>query len=343
MHHPKGRALTDTTLPADPLTEPAATLALVEKHPRAIRWMHWINFPILSIMIWSGLLIYWGDSIPPNFQDPHQVYRIGLGSFTLFRFFPDGFWKFLNAPYQITTGLGWHFLVMWLFAINGILYVAYLAISGEWRVLVPRLRSFTDAIQVTLYDMHWPAARRRGLPPQGKYNGAQRIAYSSVVLMGAGSLITGLAIYKPAQAHWLTTLCGGYEMARWLHFLLTIGFCGFFLVHVAQVVLAGWNNFRSMVSGYEIQTRTTLPATAEVLATAPLTTPAPTAEVKTIPPAAQPMDAVTGEPTAAAHEPEAPLPPATTPAAPRIPTSAQSASSASPSPAAAPTKDTPKS
>jgi thiosulfate reductase cytochrome b subunit len=73
------------------------------------------------------------------------------------------------------------------------------------------------------------------------------------VLMGAGSLLTGLAIYKPTQAHWLTSLLGGYEMARWLHFWLTMSFCGFFLVHVGQVVLAGWNNFRSMVSGYEIQ------------------------------------------------------------------------------------------
>jgi hypothetical protein len=32
-----------------------------------------------------------------------------------------------------------------------------------------------------------------------------------------------------------------------------MGFCGFFLVHVGQVILAGWNNFRSMVSGYEIK------------------------------------------------------------------------------------------
>jgi hypothetical protein len=32
-----------------------------------------------------------------------------------------------------------------------------------------------------------------------------------------------------------------------------MGFCGFFLVHVGQVVLAGWNNFRSMVSGYELK------------------------------------------------------------------------------------------
>ena len=257
-----------------------APLHLVEKHPRAIRWMHWINFPVLSIMIWSGLLIYWGDSIPP-YEHPHQVYRIGIGSFTLVRFFPDWFWKLLNAPYRITTGLGWHFFFMWLFAINGIAYAIYLWLSGEWRILWPQRRSFVDALQVTFYDLHLPFARRKGLPPQGKYNGAQRIAYTAIVLMGAGSLLTGLAIYKPTSAHWLTTLLGGYEMARWFHFWLTMGFCGFFLVHVGQVVLAGWNNFRSMVSGYEIQT-----APQSVLLVEPVA--APSEAVVLEEPAAQP-------------------------------------------------------
>jgi thiosulfate reductase cytochrome b subunit len=233
-------------------SEPSSTLQLVDKHPRAIRWMHWINFPVLSVMIWSGLLIYWGDSIPP-YLHPHQVYRIGMGPITLVRLFPDWFWRLLNAPYRLTTGLGWHFLFMWFFAINGIAYAVYLWLSGEWRVLWPQRQSFADALQVTLYDLHLPFARRKGMPPQGKYNGAQRIAYTAIVLMGAGSLLTGLAIYKPTSAHWLTALFGGYEMARWFHFWLTMGFCGFFLVHVGQVILAGWNNFRSMVSGYEIQ------------------------------------------------------------------------------------------
>ena len=251
----------------------AGELQLVRKHPRAIRWMHWINFPVLAVMVWSGLLIYWGDSVPP-YEHPHQVYRVGLGSWTLLRLFPDWFWRLLHAPYQLTAGMGWHFLFMWFFALNGLLYVLYLALSGEWRVLWPARSSFRDALWVTLYDLHVPAARRRGLPPQGKYNGAQRIAYSAVVVMGAGSLLTGLAIYKPTQAHWLTSLLGGYEMARWIHFWLTMAFCAFFLVHVAQVVLAGWNNFRSMVSGYEIQQRA----------------------------APQPIDAATSEPTGGAHE-----------------------------------------
>jgi thiosulfate reductase cytochrome b subunit len=42
-------------------------------------------------------------------------------------------------------------------------------------------------------------------------------------------------------------------MARWLHFWITMGFLGFFVIHVAQVSLAGWNNFRAMVSGRELQ------------------------------------------------------------------------------------------
>jgi thiosulfate reductase cytochrome b subunit len=228
--------------------EPApATIRLERKHPLAIRWMHWVNFPVLFTMIWSGLLIYWNDS-DNAYQHPHAVYRVGVGPLTLVRLFPPWFWKAINAPYRVTEGLGYHFFFMWLFAINGILYVTYLLVSGEWRLLVPERRSVRDAIQVTLVDLHL----RKGLPPQKKYNGAQRIAYSAVILMGLGSLVTGLSIYKPTQVHWITTLLGGYEMARWEHFWLTMGFCGFFVVHVVQVVLAGWNNFRSMVSGYEI-------------------------------------------------------------------------------------------
>ena len=230
--------------------ERSERLVLERKHPLAIRWMHWVNFPVLFTMIWSGILIYWNDS-DNAYRHPHEVYRVGVGSLTLFRFFPAWFYtnRFWDMRYQVTTALGYHFFFMWLFAINGILYGLYLLWSKEWKFMVPTRQSLREAIQVTLVDLHL----RKGLPAQTKYNGAQRIAYSAIILMGFGALVTGLAIYKPTQAHWLTTLLGGYEMARWLHFWLTIGFCLFFLVHVGQVVLAGWNNFRSMVSGYEIR------------------------------------------------------------------------------------------
>jgi thiosulfate reductase cytochrome b subunit len=227
---------------------PPATIRLERKHPLAIRWMHWINFPILFIMILSGIRIYWNDSDNAHLH-PHAIYRVGYGSFTILRIFPDSVWNALHIPWHVTQGMGDHFFFMWLFALNGIAYVLYTLISGEWRFIIPMRGSMRDAFQVILASL----LLRKGLTPQKKYNGAQRIAYTTVIAMGAASLITGLAIYKPTQLHYLTTLLGGYECARWEHFWLTIGFCLFFLVHVAQVAFAGWNNFRSMVSGFEIR------------------------------------------------------------------------------------------
>jgi hypothetical protein len=67
--------------------------------------------------------------------------------------------------------------------------------------------------------------------------------------MGSGSVLTGLSIYKPVQFGTLTSMLGGYEWARIEHFTLTILFTLFFLVHIIQVVFAGWNNFQSMITG----------------------------------------------------------------------------------------------
>jgi len=208
------------------------------KHPAAIRWFHWINFPLLGLMVWSGILIYWAN-------DPYQV---GWGNFTIFHFFPDGFYNALGITARLSEGMAWHFLFMWLFAINGVAYVLYTLISGEWRYLVPNRESFREAIQVTLYDLGISKVH----PPKRKFNGAQQIAYSSVVLMGLGSLVTGLSIWKSVQFGWLTALLGGYAAARFEHFLLTMGYVLFFCVHIAQVVRAGWNNFRAMVTGFEV-------------------------------------------------------------------------------------------
>jgi thiosulfate reductase cytochrome b subunit len=208
------------------------------KHPLAIRWFHWINFPILMLMIWSGMLIYWAN----------DVYRIGVGDFTLLHFFPDWFYNTFNIGYRLAEGMAWHFLFMWLFAINGLLYVIYTVLSGEWRYLVPNRRSVVEAVQVVLHDLHLSKYH----PPRRKYNGAQQIAYTSIILMGAGSLVTGLAIYKPTQFAWLDNLLGGYSAARMEHFVLTLGYVMFFFVHIVQVLKAGWNNFRAMITGLEV-------------------------------------------------------------------------------------------
>lgn len=211
---------------------------IVQKHPLAIRWFHWINFPVLAIMTWSGMLIYWAN----------DIYRIGWGSKTILKFFPDSFYSALNIPFRLAEGMSLHFVFMWVFAINGIAYVCYLLISGEYKLIFPNKKSLQQSWQVILHDLHL----KKELPPQKKYNAAQRIAYTGVIIMGLGSLLTGVAIYKPVQFKMLCAMLGGYEWARIEHFTLTILFTLFFIVHVVQVILAGFNNFRGIVTGFEV-------------------------------------------------------------------------------------------
>ena len=204
----------------------------------ATRWFHWVNFPLLAIMIWSGLLIYWAN----------DVYKLGWGDTTILKFFPDSFNKALKIPFRLAEGMNLHFIFMWLFIINGVLYVLYLLFSKEWKMILPHRKAWKEAWLVLLHDLHI----RKGLPPQKKYNAAQRIAYTGVIIMGFLMLITGLAIYKPVQLNWLCAALGGYEWARAEHFILTIFFVLFFVVHIIQVIAAGWKNFRSMVTGFDV-------------------------------------------------------------------------------------------
>jgi thiosulfate reductase cytochrome b subunit len=210
---------------------------LEKKHSLAVRWLHWINFPLLFLMIWSGILIYWANAI----------YGVKIFGYELFHFFPAWFYETLGIPFRLAEGISLHFFFMWFFLVNGVIYVLYLMFSGEWRALLPVPGSFKRAMLVMLHDLHIV----KKLPPQGKYNDAQRIAYTGTILLGVAAVVTGLAIYKPLQLSWLTSLLGGYEWARWEHFWVMILFVMFFVVHVVQVILAGWSNFRSMINGYE--------------------------------------------------------------------------------------------
>jgi hypothetical protein len=128
----------------EPVAEKRAKVRVEYKHSLATRWMHWINFPLLFVMIYSGILIYWADSQHEGLN-AHHVYRVGIGDWTLFRLFPRWFYNDFHLKYQLAEGLAYHFFFMWFFALNGIAYVLYTFLSGEWRNLIPTWHSFAGA------------------------------------------------------------------------------------------------------------------------------------------------------------------------------------------------------
>jgi thiosulfate reductase cytochrome b subunit len=209
---------------------------LVKRHHGIVRLAHWANTVLLLGMIASGLQIYmafthFGLRGGPYYPNPWDG-----------KPFPA--WSRLGG--WLAGGLSWHFALAWPFVLTGLVYVVYLAVSGEWRSILFRPSDVPRAWQMQLYYLRL----RREHPPQGKHNALQKFAYTFIVLLGALSVLTGFAVYKPVQLSWLTALFGGYELARYWHFWAVWIFVAFLFVHVALVFLVDPASLRAMITGW---------------------------------------------------------------------------------------------
>jgi thiosulfate reductase cytochrome b subunit len=202
-----------------------------------VRLAHWLNAITLTGMIASGLQIYGayahfgprgGPYLRPNPLDGTAI--------------PE--WARLGG--WLAGGLNWHFALAWPFVLTGLVYLGFLGWSGEWRALLFRPRDIAPAVQMQLYYLRL----RKDHPPQGKHNALQKGAYSFIVALGAISALSGFAIYKPVQLAWLTSLFGGYELARYWHFVAVWLFIGFTALHVALVLLVDPASLRAIITGW---------------------------------------------------------------------------------------------
>jgi thiosulfate reductase cytochrome b subunit len=209
---------------------------MIKRHHGIVRFTHWLNAIVLVGMIASGLQIYGAYA---HFGPRGATYPLpnpwdGSG-------FPH--WSRLGG--WLAGGLNWHFALAWPFVLTGLLYLGFLALSGEWRSLLFRPRDLRPAWQMQLYYLHL----RREHPAQGKHNALQKLAYTSIVLVGALAAASGFAIYKPVQLAWLTSLFGGYELARYWHFVFVWIFIAFTLLHVVLVLLVDPASLRAIITG----------------------------------------------------------------------------------------------
>jgi thiosulfate reductase cytochrome b subunit len=207
----------------------------VKRHHGLVRLAHWVNAIVLLGMIASGLQIYAAFN---HFGPRGAPYPNPLDGQALPEWARLGGW--------LAGGLNWHFALAWPFVITGLVYLGFLALSGEWRALLFGPRDLVPALQMQLYYLRL----RTTHPPQGKHNALQKGAYTFIVLLGALSALTGFAIYKPVQLAWLTRLFGGYELARYWHFWAVWIFVAFTLLHVALVFLVDPASLRAIITGW---------------------------------------------------------------------------------------------
>ena len=76
----------------------------------------------------------------------------------------------------------------------------------------------------------------------------QKLLYLGVILAGIVIVLSGLAIWQPVQLQELTAVFGGYDAARYVHFLAMAVIVGFLVVHVVMALLVP-KALRAMITG----------------------------------------------------------------------------------------------
>jgi thiosulfate reductase cytochrome b subunit len=208
----------------------------VRRHHWIVRLTHWGTAIVLVGLVTSGLQIY-------------EAYaRFGERGGAAYRNLFEGtrFPESMRLGGWLAGALNWHFALMWPLILFGLLYTTYLVWSGEWRSLLFGPKDIPGAVAMAKYYLRL----RKDHPPQGKHNPLQKLAYTSVVLLGVLAVLTGVAIYKPLQFAWLTALFGGFQLARYWHFWTVWLFVGFSVVHVVLVFVVDPSSLRAMITGW---------------------------------------------------------------------------------------------
>ena len=270
-------------------TQTAATAArreVIYRHSLVVRLTHWINLLCLSLLLMSGLAVfnvhpqlYWGHygypGVPtvlaitgrydPEAQRPVGLTRIGetytiettglLGVTYDSEGQPRGGafppWATLGA--DLALARDWHFLMAWLFVINGTIYLLFGLFSGHFRRdLAPSADQLRPRHIASDIWNHLRLKRPRGEDAK-RYNVLQKLTYLVVIfLLLPAILLSGLTMSPAVTAAFpfLFDLFAGRQSARTIHFISANLLLLFVLVHVAQVLLFGaFNLTRSMITG----------------------------------------------------------------------------------------------
>jgi len=197
---------------------PATTAKVVQ--PAWVRALHWTNAVAMVLMITSGWQIYnasplFGFSFPP---------QITLGGW-------------------LGGALLWHFAAMWLLMVNGLIYLALGFATGRFR---KKLLPITPGGVIA--DTRAALTFKLSHDDLSKYNSVQKLLYAGIIVVGIVIVLSGLSMWKPVQLYWLSMLFGGYDIARYVHFICMAAIVGFMVVHVALALLVP-KSLRAMIIG----------------------------------------------------------------------------------------------
>jgi thiosulfate reductase cytochrome b subunit len=180
--------------------------------PLWTRTLHALDIVVLLVMTGSGLQIYNANPVFGGRGGPTVPTVLTLGGW-------------------LAGGRHWHFGFMGLYALNLGLWIALL-----WRWRRQRLAQLGD---VSTLGQSQSAPKRR--------LAAHRLVYTLMLVVLAFSLLTGLALYKPASLWWLSGLFGSWSVLRICHFATVPAMLALVIAHgVITMRIGGLRFLRTM-------------------------------------------------------------------------------------------------
>ena len=230
---------------------PAFPLVLADLgFPGWLRATHWINVFFIGYLVRAGIQIlgsyprlYWNDDSTPG-HGVAQVHRrkIPTDSYgprsSRSRIVPP----VLASPGGNNLGLGrhWHFFAVIFWILNGVVYVALLFPTGEWR------GSSRPLVHLPARLGDLPDYATFHLPPASEFQPVRSAAAAHLLPPSSScwrrsSSPPARRSRRPSQARfpWYPKLFGGRQAARSLHFLGLLAFVAFIIVHTALVLITG--------------------------------------------------------------------------------------------------------
>lgn len=207
---------THPSYPAAPMTSLVSAKKKAQLLPTQAfqaKLFHWINLISLIIMTASGLQIYNANPVFGGRAGWH---------------FPD---LFLLGGW-LAGGRKWHFAAMWFFSLNLLWYGVYVFVSRRWQ------RRYASASDLQVLQT--------GQNPKRKNYAWHRVAYTAIIPVLLLAILSGLAMYKPAQFHWLSALFINWQTLRTVHFITVPVVLLFTLAHSFLALKVG--NFRLVKS-----------------------------------------------------------------------------------------------
>jgi len=205
------------------MTAETMDAAVVEReviHSAWVRVCHWINALAVLMMVGSGWQIY--DASPLfDFRFPKSI---ALGQW-------------------LGGALLWHFAAMWLLVVNGLVYLILGIATGRFR---RKLLPISPAAVIA--DAKAALTFKLSHDDLTHYNAVQKALYAGIILTGVVIVLSGLSIWKPVQFQELTALFGGYDAARYVHFVAMAAIVAFLVVHISLALLVP-RSLRAMIFG----------------------------------------------------------------------------------------------